>query len=176
MHKAIHHIGRPGHIAEILQQPHAGEKDDQDREKGDHGSGAGQDPIDHQSAQPARLPCQEIRQPISEGGDQIGLDPVLQGGADGIGEPKDEHEGQRQHAQAPERVGGDAVQPLGQRDRPGVRAGERGPCHPADPLVTAAGDVDDRVLVGLEDFVDLFPDLVRQASPQQLGHLSVAFE
>ena len=176
MHKAIHHIGRPGHIAEILQQPHAGEKDDQDREKGEHGPGAGQDPIDDQSAQPWRLPSQELRQPIAEGGDQMLLDRVLQGGADGIGEPKDEEEGQRQHTEAPKGVGRDAVEPLGQRDRPGVRPDERGPCHPADPLVAAAGDVNDRILVRFEELVDLFPGVVRQASAHQGGHLAVAFK
>ena len=56
-------------------------------------------------------------------------------------------------------MGGDPIQPIGERDRASARADDGGARHALDPFVATAGDVEEGILVGQAEYLEDQPML-----------------
>ena len=100
----------------------------------------------------------------------------LQGTAHGVGEPKDERQHSSEHQQAPEGMGGRAIQTLGEGYPARLRTLECGAGHTVNPLIAASGHSDDGVLMLSPDGLHLGPSLRWQCVFHHRRNLLICLE
>ena len=176
VHKAVHHVGCPCHIAHILQQAEEGEEEDEDGQEGEHRPR----PTQHAVGQEANQPDGRSLKPGPHHGgprlDDVDVQPVLDRCADGVGEPKGRPHNDQEEQEAPKRMGGHLVQPVGEGDLSGTGAGDSGANHPGDPVVASPGHRQDGVLVLPEQPVHLVPPIRGELPAHHLGDLTVPLQ
>ena len=156
VHEAIHHKGGPGHVTHVLEEGQGGEEDQQDREKGQDRPHASDHPADQQPPEPVRRGRQKWFDVGGETADEP-FQEFLERETDLVGQEKDAAEDGEEDRNTESRAGQDVVDPVGHDNLAHPEPGDAGARDLLDPVVPAADDGVEGILMGDEERTDLPP-------------------
>ena len=151
LHQAVHHEGRPRHVARIFEQPQAQIQDPQHRHEGQHPTHPRQQPANQQALYPRAAqpqPAQQRAEPTGQRAREYVIQPIHVRGWQLAGQAEQNKHHQQKKRQTQPAVRHQAVN-FFRGGQPIAGAADNLLGKLADPAVTLIGDQHSRFLAGL---------------------------